>query len=459
MKLNLSFAVTALAALLTAVSCSVDERVPIPPDEDLSVSTVISPDEALASLDALLVDIYGHTKSGAPSYDPESLSVFGGAVTKSSEGALPDTSVYIVNFTDESGFAVLAAQRAMSTPVFCVTEAGTLTSEDLYQALQRLDEASESTSARSSKDSEFVSMMLAASIVNQMSENGDPSGPDGNEPDTDDEDTSDENGDDGDPFGSGGGGGGVSYETAWKVGPLLETKWTQWSPFNDFREDIDKAPAGCVPIAVGQILAYNEYGTAGGRSFDWDMLKSIYHYSDLYADISDAAQKHASDFMQFLGLKENCNVTYDPDGSGAYADGAKRTFKNFGYSGVSKRYGFESGDVEKVLEQLEKQLPVYVDGCGKSYNDNAKKYENSGHAWVIDGVIVKHYVRPATGQVLDAKNIFHINWGWKGDCDGYYDEGVFDTTDRSNIENGFDSGSSLQKAYYTWNYRVVLYNL
>ena len=445
-------------AAFTAASCTVDERTVIFPETETSTSAVIPPDEALASLDALLVDIYGHTKSSTPSYDPESLSVFGGAVTKSSKGALPDTSVYIVNFTDESGFAVLAAQRAMSTPVFCVTEAGTLTSEDLYQALQRLDEASESTSARSSEDSEFVSMLLTASIVNQMSENGDPSGPNGNEPDTDDEDTSDENDGDDDPFGSGGGG--VSYETAWKVGPLVETKWTQWSPFNDFRKD--EAPAGCVPIAVGQILAYNEYGTAGGRSFDWDMLKSIYHYSDLYADISDVAKKQASDFMQFLGLKENCNVTYDTDGSGAYADGAKRTFKNFGYSGLSKRYGFESGDVEKVLEQLEKNLPVFVGGQGKSYSYENQKYENSGHAWVIDGVIVKHYVRPATGQVLDAKNIFHINWGWNGDCDGYYDEGVFDTTDKNEeyeIEEGFDSGSSLQKAYYTWNYRVVLYNL
>ncbi len=459
MKRNPFHIAAALTVLLSAASCSLDEKFSIPLEAKQSASTVIPPEEALGNLDALLVDIYGQTKSGIPSYDPEGLSVFGGAVTKSAESALPDTSVYIVNFAGESGFAVLAAQRAMSTPVLCVTEAGTLTSEDLCQALQRLNEVSDSAPASSSEDSEFVSMLLAASIVNQMSDNGDPSGPDENNPDTDDEDTSDENGDDDDPFGSGGGGGGVSYETAWMVGPLVETKWDQWPPFNDFRKDIDNAPAGCVPVAVGQILAYNEYGTAGGRSFNWDTLKSIYHYANIYAEISETAKNQASDFMQFLGSKENCNVTYSTEGSGAYADGAKRTFENFGYSGLSKRYGFESGDVEKVLEQLAKNLPVFVGGQGKSYSTEDQKYVNSGHAWVIDGVIVKQYVRPATGQILDYKNIFHINWGWRGDCDGYYDEGVFDTTDRSDIENSFDSGSSLTKAYYTWNYRVVLYTL
>lgn len=169
-----------VSALLLAASCSVDERSAVPPEAKLSVSTVIPPEEALGNLDALLVDIYGQTKSGIPSYDSESLSVFGGAVTKSAESALPDTSVYIVNFVGESGFAVLAAQRVMSTPVFCVTEVGTLTSEDLCQAIQRLDETSEPTHTGFSEDTEFVPMLLAASIVNQMSENGDPSGPDGN---------------------------------------------------------------------------------------------------------------------------------------------------------------------------------------------------------------------------------------------------------------------------------------
>lgn len=463
MKRNPLLIAAALAALLSAVSCSVDERSAIPPEVKQPASAVIPPEEALGNLDALLVDIYGHTKSGIPSYDPESLSVFGGAVTKSAESVLPDTSVYIVNFAGESGFAVLAAQRTMSTPVFCVTEAGALTSEDLILAIQRLDDTSEPTRTGFSEDTEFVPTLLAASIMNQMSENGDPSGSDGNEPDTDDEDTSGEN--DGEDGGGFPGGGGISSQIVLKVGPLLKTKWHQGAPFNKFQEN--GYSAGCVAVATGQILTYNKFGTAGGRTFDWDSLETVCHYTQYIDDIEDedrvesspASDALASDFMEFLGLKGNCNIQYGPDGSGAYADGAKRTLENFGYGGLSKRYGFGSGDIEKVLEQLEEQLPVYVDGSGKVYSYEEDEYVNSGHAWVIDGVIVRQFVRPATGQIFDEQNIFHVNWGWEGDCDGYYDEGVFDTTDRNDIENGFDRGTSWQKAYYTWNYRVVLYSL
>ena len=442
MKLNLSFAVTALAALLTAVSCSVDERVPIPPDEDLSVSTVISPDEALDNLDALLVDIYGHTKSGAPSYDPESLSVFGGAVTKSSEGSLPDTSVYIVNFTDESGFAVLAAQRAMSTPVFCVTEAGTLTSEDLYQAIQRLDEASESTSARSSKDSEFVSMMLAASIVNQMSDNGG-SEPHPDNPDPDDHVTPDENdGEEGsiDP-------GKSRWETIKKIGPLLETKWHQESPFNDFLGVNSGKVAGCAAVATGQILVSNRYGSSDGRYFDWNRLKKVCHYSNPKDAGSEEDMKAASDFMEFVGSYKNCRITYGQTSAGNI-QGAQRTLRNFGYKNVTIHTGFQKADANRVKTNLEKGRPIYTRGDTKT---------GDGHAWVIDGFVERN--RVLSGEVLESKSYFHVNWGWNGEGDGYYEQGVFDTAERTESDD-MDSGEAPSVNYdFNIAYRTLTYTL
>ena len=452
MKLSLSFAVTALAALLTAVSCSVDERVAIPPDEDLSVSTVISPDEALDNLDALLVDIYGHTKSGAPSYDPESLSVFGGAVTKSSEGALPDTSVYIVNFTDESGFAILAAQRAMSTPVFCVTEAGTLTSEDLYQALQRLDEASEySLLTRSSEDpseemtisagEDFVPMLLVSSIVCQiMKSNNEPINPD---PDTDpdDEDTSDE--DDG---GHGGFNPGTHYETLVKIGPLLETKWHQGSPFNDFRSD--NASLTGVAVATAQILAYNEYGNPDNKNFNWNLLKTVCHYTNLNGG-STTTKSLASSFMEYVGAYDNCRIKYDPDGSSASSDGAKRTFDNFGYKNVRKRLGFENADKNNVVDMMTVKLPVYISGQKGSI----------AHAWVIDGLFTRNEVLNSTGDIVATQKFFHLNWGFQGISDGYYAQGVFNTTERESKDPEVDSNSNVSTFSFTWNYRTITYSL
>ena len=38
--------------------------------------------------------------------------------------------------------------------------------------------------------------------------------------------------------------------------------------------------------------------------------------------------------------------------------------------------------------------------------------DQKGHAWVIDGY---------------KGDLYHINWGWHGDADGYYAKGVFET--------------------------------
>lgn len=60
----------------------------------------------------------------------------------------------------------------------------------------------------------------------------------------------------------------------------LETIWNQGSPFNDLCPKVgwfkrEKAPAGCVPIAVGQIVAYHEYPNliCNGVKIDYSLLK------------------------------------------------------------------------------------------------------------------------------------------------------------------------------------------
>ena len=57
--------------------------------------------------------------------------------------------------------------------------------------------------------------------------------------------------------------------------------------------------------------------------------------------------------------------------------------------------------IERLLkEELEAGFPIYVSGMNRS---GGKLY---GHAWVVDGV--------------DADGLFHMNFGWDGQSDGYY---------------------------------------
>ena len=67
--------------------------------------------------------------------------------------------------------------------------------------------------------------------------------------------------------------------------------------------------------------------------------------------------------------------------------------------------------------------------------------DQKGHAWVIDGV---------------DGDMFHINWGWHGDCDGYYNKGVFNTADLMSYDS-MDPGTSQLSADFYHYFRYLLY--
>lgn len=454
----------ALAAMAAASCTALEERAVLEQEPLDAVSRSITPKEALDNLDCLIAELYDGTKSGIPTYDPANLTVYGGIATKSDGEPLPDTTLYIINFTDEAGFAVLAGRSDMVTPVLCITESGSLTAEDLERAMQQLDGY---PLTRSSEDGvgyndsliigtgeDFVPMLLAASVANQIS----PQSTGGNGPNDDGNDVKQDlviN-----PEDPGNGGSGrvtrYHYESVQKTGPLLTTKWTQSGPFNDFLGN-EGIPAGCVAIAAGQVLAHNEYGSAGGRTFDWDLLKTVYHYSsynkvyDSYYPGSEEAQDAVSEFIQFVGNYDNCRVRYNEDGSWALADGVKRTFDNFNYGNVKKLIGFEKADKETINSTITKNYPVVT---------VAVKGLKSAHAWVIDGLYIRNKVNDDTDRVMETQHLYHINWGWAGDRDGYFHQGVFDTAQRVEIDDTTDPGTSdMNGCSYGWLFRSVVYSL
>ena len=407
---------------------------------ETAVSKVIPPEEAFANFETLFNGIYGDVKSAMPTCNASSLEVFGGAYVKSGNINLPDTTVYLLNFPDSSGFAIMAAQSYMTTPVFCITERGSISTKDLQQALIILESQNGADIKSASTDSadneiisigeDFVPMLIAASAINQINislkdlpiyeYDGEPRK--AHPP--------------------------VYYKTLQKIGPLLTTKWHQYSPFNDFRED--GSPAGCVAIAAAQILTFNGFGSAGGRTFDWELLRTVCPYTDLGSNGTEGASKEASDLLELVGSPDYCKIDYSPTGSGAYADGAKRTLRNFGYSNVRKYYGFENADIRRACVQLNNYLPVYASG---------QKGFSAGHAWVIDGLYIREVINLISNEVLSTEHLFHINWGWGGVSDGYYHQGVFDTTQRVTEDQTVDTNNNTLDRCYTWNYRTITYSL
>ena len=96
---------------------------------------------------------------------------------------------------------------------------------------------------------------------------------------------------------------------------------------------------------------------------------------------------------------------------------------------------------------------------GPAYMGGEDINSGEGHAWVVDGY--KDYIyslcryemaglgnTPIMTQqiILEEAHAFHFNWGWDGDCNGYFSFGVYDveeadTYDGAHVYTGYDFSS------------------
>lgn len=222
-------------------------------------------------------------------------------------------------------------------------------------------------------------------------------------------------------------------------GTILDCHWGQSPPpFNllTFDSSGQRAPAGCVPVAVAQIMYFWGHNyTYDGYYFDWDIMRDS---SALYDSTSQTYQMVA-ELMYKLGLSENLNVDYDVNGSGAKDSNVPRTFENFGYTSGGSIESYNLDDIYNVIITR----PVYV--SGSAIKKVTKKIilgitistttsYNKGHAWVIDQVLTRGrdkytYVDgiKQPGEIKEYEKLVHCNFGWNGYCDGFYYSKKFDT--------------------------------
>lgn len=390
----------------------------------------ITPEEALSNLELFINSHNRVTTKASENFtlDIRSIEAIGSEMlsvqTKANNTIhIPDTLFYIANLS--KGFAVLAGNKELESDVFCLTESGELNGKDFSEAFAYLNstEFDDVTEESTEIGPKVVPAILLSAILNEYQMKIITKS---SFTDTDrDED------------------GNLKTEetlSGTKTGPFLKTKWlnSTVAPFNTYTPN--KVAPGCVAIAVAQIMEYNRKSNTmvfNNVTCDWDVMETVCRYDNINYKGTEAAREQVGNFIYEIGKKHNCYIRYD-NGSGAVADGAKRTFENYGYKNVDKRIGFASGDKKKVKEQILDGRPVYMGGCVKGSLTN-------GHTWVIDGLLGDYY---------------HINWGWQGLSDGYYKIGVFTTSSRSAIDSEIDyQETGTNPGSYTWTYRIVLYSL
>jgi len=214
-----------------------------------------------------------------------------------------------------------------------------------------------------------------------------------------------------------GGGGNPSPPPTVTIGPWLSTYWEQgcgynyYSPeYHDSNVFCQKAPTGCVAVAMAQIIRYHEHP----QYYAWDEMPSSIGSADspntiarLMRDVGDAVGMDYSAKLSDVDTKNTVNALKN----------------DFGYASASwadYTYSF-SNTIESNLRSLR---PVIL--RGKSEEDCNLgifcDYEN-GHAWVCDGYKVVY-------TDCCSYKYYHMNWGWESGYNGWdaYNNWVGDGT-------------------------------
>ncbi len=211
------------------------------------------------------------------------------------------------------------------------------------------------------------------------------------------------------------------------VGPLLTTAWGQKAPYNLQTPDKNCSSGytltGCVATAWAQVLNYWKWPLQGEAShvYDWisdtgtiqlfvDFSSASYDWDNMPAVLTDSsaqAQKDAVSLLMYhLGVAAETDFGCGSSGSEFYADEALDTyFKYKNMTQVANRLERENFSASQWFALFKAELdadpprPVIF-----------SIWETSGgHEVVVDG-----YQEGAANEV-------HINFGWEGSYDGYYD--------------------------------------
>lgn len=231
------------------------------------------------------------------------------------------------------------------------------------------------------------------------------------------------------------------------VAPLLgNIQWNQGDPYNRMCPEYDgvnKAVTGCVATAMAQVMGYWKYpsqlqadipGYTTGTyninvpgiskdtdgTYDWDNILPQYKSGNFNDDQANAVAK----LMHHCGVAVQMN--YGPS-SGAVVY-PERLSKYFGYDKdfmvKVRRESYSMQEWNTLIDnELIAKRPVLYSGQSSS----------SGHQFVCDG--------------SDGKGLYHINWGWGGYQDGYFDITILNPAKggigSGNAPDGYNQGSDM----------------
>ncbi|MBO4826415.1 MAG: C10 family peptidase, partial [Prevotella sp.] len=311
-----------------------------------------------------------------------------------------DTLFYVFNFNDDQGFAVVSASR-QTDGLIAVTESG------YYDPSVPTGNPGFDTYMQMAKA--YVAFKDRTPVEDEKVGGGTRYGPD-------------------QPMYM------PEYDTVYyqKVDPMITVRWGQQGRTGQY---CPNGWAGCGPVAAAQIMSYFKYPpyiflTYSDCGVDYTPLYWIPICNHQTTNVSYNRDEYDIEIGRLCRqLGELAGSNYDSNGTSTFITNMRNTIQSLGYTvGSITDYALSSYDGGYPLATaLGNNKLIYMRG----ENSN-----NIGHAWVIDGC---YYVKCNYNLMCsyDGVNWFldhtmytyrtchnHINWGWDGRQNGYFESNV-----------------------------------
>ena len=225
------------------------------------------------------------------------------------------------------------------------------------------------------------------------------------------------------------------------VAPLLgNIEWDQTSPYNNMCPKYDSvhvAATGCVATAMAQVMAYYKYPkqlkadipgyvnrwngipmeiptiTREEGVYDWDNMLPKYNKE---ANATQQQKDAVAKLMYHCGAAVQMN--YGPESAASVS--ATKLAKYFGYDAdLMMDLNRSTFSLDKWMQIIDTELAA---GRPVLYSGQAS---DGGHQFICDG--------------KDGEGLYHINWGWSGSQNGYFDLSLLNPE-----KGGTGSGSSTE---------------
>ncbi|HKR05363.1 MAG TPA: C10 family peptidase, partial [Bacteroidia bacterium] len=214
----------------------------------------------------------------------------------------------------------------------------------------------------------------------------------------------------------------INAKTQSSVSPLISTTWDQGQYYN--AQCPGNSLTGCTATAMAQIMKYWDYPSQGTGSHSYylptygtlsaNFGATTYNWASMPNNVTSSNSAVAT-LMYHCGVA--VEMSYSPTASAAWvltndvygyhpnsAENAYVTYFNYNsgtLQGVQKMNYTSSTWINLLKNELDNSRPIQYVGWNAT----------AGHTWVCDG--------------YNNSDLFHMNWGWSGSSDGYFDLNPF----------------------------------